>query len=161
MSKTNVCSFLCKECSKDEQTIKNIINEIKVSQDKKESISIATIISGIKPDRETFCLDYFIQLLCDENLSEDKKKCLHLFSVTMIPRDSEECQGIDRMKTGYDGSFFHTLYDDVSISFPEKGYYELRVFMSDQSIAGTAKERYIKYQEENIEPITVYSFKVS
>lgn len=160
MSKINVCSFLCKECDKEEQSIKNIVNEIRVSEEKKETISIATIINGIRPENENFYLDYFIQFLCDERLSnETPPQYVHLFSVDMMPKESTECKE-DLPRTVYKGAFFDTLYDSFSIHFPGKGFYELRVYLCETPLEGKAIERYKKYQKDDIEPISIYAFKV-
>ncbi|EOS68048.1 hypothetical protein C818_04215 [Lachnospiraceae bacterium MD308] len=162
MSNINICAFICKNADEQEQTIKNIMNEIEKVDEEKLSLFIATIINGVEVERDKFYLDYFIRYVCDFEQNNKKGPFTHLFSLIIQKDEMQKLgnKGSQELKAAYKNAFFSTSYDAIKIKFPQKGFYELEVFEDEKEIKGDWRKRYRRYEKDNHKPVSVYSFVV-
>lgn len=157
MGNLNVCSLICKNVDKQEQIIKNIVNEIEMPSNEDANIVVVTIVNGIEIEEKEFNFDYFLNYLGDD----DAKKPMYapLFSVKMCIKEGNKITG---KKTQHRNSLFEILYDEIDPKFPGKGNYELEVYLNDEDNGKdlSAKDRYEDYKEKNKRPISIYGFVV-
>ena len=163
MDNINVCVFLASSVDKKDSTINNIINEL-VYNEEGNSMDVVTVINGKNVANEKLELDYFIRVVSsgDEN-SNYKKKYSYLFSTETSKGESgenEEGSEKKQMKASYSDWFFALASENIQISFPCKGDYELEVFEITNKEEDSATERYKEYRDNNVEPKALYCFKV-
>lgn len=155
MSNLNICSFICKDADPQKQIIENIINEIELPTKEKVHLHVMTFLNGIGTNDKHIYLDYYISHISN---IDDRRKYLCLFALDFYP-DNEEVVKSNR-ESQYENYIFEISYDEIDVSFPYKGTYELEVFKLDEAPTGSMQERYKKYQNQNKVPDSVYNFVV-
>lgn len=156
MNNLNVCSFICKDANRKSQIIENIVNEIELPVNEKVHLYVITFLNGIEFDDTLIYLDYFINYIPD---SDDDIKYMYLFS-TEFSKLEEEDDSASNGKSKYENYMFEISYEEIDISFPNKGTYELEVFKLEERPKGLARERYRDYREKKKKPNSVYNFVV-
>ncbi|MCI6121909.1 MAG: hypothetical protein MR696_09075 [Lachnospiraceae bacterium] len=152
MNGLNINVALCESYNESTMSVNKFFNEVK-AEDNKAVVCIFSMLSYIGKEEVSIGLDYFVKCV----LSEDEK-----YKDTKIPLFSIEING-KQVGEAEDYKVFESIIAQPrEIKFPSKGMYEIQVYKMEKDVKGIDKatERYKRYREKNVNPISAYRFFV-
>lgn len=152
MNGFNVNVALCESYDESTMSANRFFNEVEMKGDTVE-VCIFSMFNYIGREDVSIDLDYYIKCI----LPEDNK-----YKDTKIPLFSVGVNG-KRVSDVQDYKVFESITTQrKEVNFPTKGMYEVQVYEIGKDAKGIKKstERYRKYRENNINPISAYRFFV-
>lgn len=148
----NVNIALCESYDNTTMSVTKFFNEVRAI-DNKAKICVFSMLNYVGCEEADLGLDYFVKCI----KPEDER-----YQDTKIPLFSIEAKKKEENQTEEYNVFESIFAQPKEISFPTKGIYEIQVYEIGESVRLIEKavERYKKYQESKINPISAYRFMV-
>lgn len=152
MSRLNVNVALCESYDETSMSVNKFFNEVR-TENNKAQVCIFSMLNYIGEKEVEFGLDYFVKCISPED---------ERYKDTKIPLFSMEIKGKKNDIQEDYKVFENIIAQPREIGFPTKGMYEIQVYEMEKNTSGIEKatERYKKYKQEDIKPISAYRFFV-